>query len=101
MWLTHSSIENEFTMAVSFGDGDGGAIPTLTYPRQRTGATCFLSSFALAILGDGHYLFVDVFIERTCNGPVVRNSYRLPMGIIVGGYLSTFGGSTLELPALK
>ena len=59
-------------------DVDGGAVMSLSYPRQGTGPSSLFGSLLLSILLDGHHLYVPFLVKRTADSPVVRHADGLP-----------------------
>ena len=77
--LTHGTVEEQFGVTATGGDGEMALIESLANPGQASRLLRFL---LLAILFDGYYLQVPFLVEGTADGPVVRDADLLPTGIV-------------------
>ena len=58
------------------------AVMPFTHPRQTSATTGLPGRLFLSILHDDHFLQVIRTVERTADGPIMRNSDVLPYGIV-------------------
>ena len=86
MGLAHGTVEDEHGApcgARGTGiDGEVAAVPSHSHVGQSAGAAGMFGGFRLTVLCDGYCLQVVVAAEGTIDGPVMRNHYLLPFGII-------------------
>ena len=73
-----------------------GAFPDV---RKTAGPSCLLCCVCLAVLDDSYGLKVIGTVERTGNGPVVRDTDRLPTTVVTGRLLGLGHIALSELPA--
>ena len=59
-----------------------GAVPAHTDEGKTAGTSGMLHRFLLSVLRNRHLLFIVLGTERAVDGPVVRDSHRLPLTVV-------------------
>ena len=101
MGLSHGTVEDQLTAGITCWNRKFGAVPALSYPGQRTASAGLFRGLLLAILHNGHHLFVDLLVKRTVDGPVVRDAHLLPPAVIEGCLLSPLCRTLMEPPPVQ
>ena len=78
--MRHRAVEDEGIELILI-HFDAGAVMALAHPRQTTATAGLPGRLFLAVLHDDHFLQVIGPVERTADGPVVRNNDIFPSGI--------------------
>ena len=79
--IAHGSVKHQrHTLALYLGHIERGAIFTFADIGQTAGTTGFHRFLGLTILFHSHHLQVVAAVERTIDGPIVRNTHILPLG---------------------
>ena len=86
----HGAVEVEDGTLCTSRHRELRSVPPYPNPGKRTGAAGLFGGLGFAVLHDGHVLAVEVHVEGTADGPVVRNGNLLPMAV-VEVYGSVFG----------
>ena len=97
--LTHSTIENQSDLLVGRSI-KSRTIPTDTHIRQPSGTPGLYGSLLFKVLRNRYLLQIVVAVERTKDGPIMRNGHCFPL-TVVEICLCCFGNISLgELPVL-
>ena len=88
-WLAHSPFEPEEgpLSPVKQTGREFPAIPSLPDIGKRARSARLFGSDPFIVLRDRHYLLIDLLVERSIDGPVMRNRNGLPASVVELGSL--------------
>ena len=79
--LTHSTIENQSDLLVCRSI-KSRTIPTDTHIRQPSGTPGLYGSLFFKVLRNRYLLQIVVAVERTKDGPIMRNGHCFPLTVV-------------------